>query len=140
MIIGERLRLLRESKVLSQADIEERSGLLRCYVSRVENGRTVPSVDTLEKWARALDIPLYQVFYDGEIPPPWILPTPSVPPSDEETRLVDQFRKAFAMMGERELDLILQLARKMECAKYNNSRPKRRGRKVQRNEIGVSAD
>lgn len=69
MIIGERLRMLREWKKLSQGDIEKRTGLLRCYISRVENGHTVPAVETLEKFARALEVPLYQLFYDGEEPP-----------------------------------------------------------------------
>ena len=65
MIIGERLRLLREQKGLSQYHIEQRTGLLRCYISRVENNHTTPSVETLEKMARGLGIPLYQLFYDG---------------------------------------------------------------------------
>lgn len=69
MLIGERIRALRERKGLTQGDIEERSGLLRCYTSRVENGHTVPALETIEKIARALGIPLYQVFYDGERPP-----------------------------------------------------------------------
>jgi len=69
MMIGDRLRTLRESKRLSQGDIEKLSGLLSCYVSRVENGHTVPAIDTLEKWARALGIPMYQLFYEGEAPP-----------------------------------------------------------------------
>jgi transcriptional regulator with XRE-family HTH domain len=60
MLIGERLRELRESKRLSQSDIEKRTGLLRCYSSRVENGHTVPSIETLEKYARALEVPLYR--------------------------------------------------------------------------------
>jgi len=69
MVICDRLRELRESKNLSQGDIEKRTGLLRCYISRVENGHTVPAVETLEKLARALEVPLYQLFYDGEKPP-----------------------------------------------------------------------
>ncbi len=69
MMIGQRLRELRESKKLSQGDVEHRTGLLRCYTSRVENGHTVPSIETLEKYARALEIPLYRFFYDGEEPP-----------------------------------------------------------------------
>jgi len=63
------LRTLREKKELSQGDIEQRTGLKRSYVSRVENGHTVPSIDTLEKLARALEVPLYQLFYDGDLPP-----------------------------------------------------------------------
>jgi transcriptional regulator with XRE-family HTH domain len=69
MLIGERIRALRERKGLTQGDIEQRAGLLRCYTSRVENGHTVPSLETIEKIARALEMPLYQVFYDGEKPP-----------------------------------------------------------------------
>ena len=68
MIISERLRALRVSKNMSQGDIETRTGLKRCYVSRVENGHTVPSVDTLEKFARALEIPIYILFYEGNEP------------------------------------------------------------------------
>ena len=70
MQIGQRLKELREIKKFSQGTIEKRTGLLRCYVSRVENGHTVPSVDTLEKWARALEVPLYKMFHDGEEPLP----------------------------------------------------------------------
>ena len=69
MIIGDRLRELREEKKLSQGDIEKRTGLLRCYISRVENGHTVPAIETLEKLARALEVPLYQLFYEGYEPP-----------------------------------------------------------------------
>jgi transcriptional regulator with XRE-family HTH domain len=69
MIISERLRAFRLEKHLSQGDIEKRTGLKRCYISRVENGHTVPSIETLEKMARALEVPLYQIFYDGEEPP-----------------------------------------------------------------------
>lgn len=76
MIIGERLRVLREQRKLSQGDIEKRTGLLRCYLSRVENGHTVPAIETLEKLARALEMPLYQLLYDGDEPP-----RPDVPSS-----------------------------------------------------------
>lgn len=69
MVICDRLRMLREDKKLSQGDIEKRTSLLRCYVSRVENGHTVPTIETLEKMARALEVPLYRLFYDGEAPP-----------------------------------------------------------------------
>jgi len=66
LVIGDRLKSLRKSKDLSQGDIEKRTGLLRCYISRVENGHTVPAVSTLEKMARALEIPMYQLFHDGQ--------------------------------------------------------------------------
>src|SRR5690348_5468025 len=69
MILGDRVRLLREGKKLSQGDIEERTGLKRCYISRVESGHTVPAIETLEKIAHGLEVPLYQFFYEGEEPP-----------------------------------------------------------------------
>jgi len=69
MVIGDRLKTLREAKNFSQGEIEKRTGLLRCYVSRVENGHTVPSVETLEKFARAVEVPLYHLMFDGDKPP-----------------------------------------------------------------------
>ena len=65
-IIGDRLRSFREEKKFSQGEIERRTGLLRWYISRVENGHTVPAVETLEKFARALEVPMYRLFYDSE--------------------------------------------------------------------------
>src|SRR5579872_6440026 len=69
MLIGNRLKEIREEKQLSQGEVETKSGLLRCYISRVENGHTIPAVETLEKFARALDVPMYQLFYEGDAPP-----------------------------------------------------------------------
>ena len=81
MVIGERLREIRESKDLSQVDIEKRSGLLRCYLSRVENGHTVPSVETLERLARAMEVPIYKLFYAGREP----AKVPDLPKPPERT-------------------------------------------------------
>jgi transcriptional regulator with XRE-family HTH domain len=69
MIISDRLRAVREQKRLSREDIEKRTGLLCCYICEVENGDTVPAIEILEKLARALEVPLYQLFYEGEKPP-----------------------------------------------------------------------
>jgi len=66
MYIAKTLRQLRESKNLSQGDIEKRTGLLPCYVSRLENGHTIPAVATLQKLARALEVPMYQFFYGDQ--------------------------------------------------------------------------
>ena len=107
MIIGDRLRALREEKKLSQGDIEKRTGLLRCYISRVENGHTVPAIETLEKMARALEVPLYQLFYDGEEPPE--LPNlPKRKTADEvawgatgkEARFLTMFRRLLGRIDE----------------------------------------
>ncbi len=69
MFIGRRIRQLRERKGLSQGDIEAVSGMLRAYISRVEHGHTLPSLETTERFAAALDVPLYQLFCEGEDPP-----------------------------------------------------------------------
>jgi transcriptional regulator with XRE-family HTH domain len=123
MIIGERLRELREQKNLSQGDIEKRSGLLRCYVSRVENGHTVPAVETLEKLARALEVPLYHLFFDGEESPklsnlPQRLTADDIVwgSSGKDKRMVDRFRVFFSRMKEGDRQLLLSMARSMAKA------------------------
>ena len=120
MIIGDRLRALREVKKFSQGDIEKRTGLLRCYISRVENGHTVPAIETLEKMARALEVPLYQLFYDGEEPPE----LPNLPKrksaddivwgsSGKEARLLHKFRRLMGRIEEPDRRLLLYMAQKM---------------------------
>jgi transcriptional regulator with XRE-family HTH domain len=120
MIIGDRLRAIREGKKLSQGDIEHRCGLLRCYISPVENGHTVPNVETLEKWARALEVPLYQVFYDGKEPPQ----LPNLPKrkteadllwgsSGKDARLLTRLRQLLARTDENNRQLLLHMAQKM---------------------------
>src|ERR1035438_6081084 len=120
MIIGDRLRALREQKNFSQGEIEKRTGLLRCYVSRVENGHTVPAIETLEKFARALEVPLYQLFYEGEEPPE----LPNLPKrksaddiawgaSGKEARLLNKFRRLMGRIEEGDRRLLLYMAQKM---------------------------
>ncbi|PYU28649.1 MAG: transcriptional regulator [Acidobacteria bacterium] len=120
MIIADRLRALREERKFSQGDIEKRTGLLRCYVSRVENGHTVPAIETLEKMARALEVPLYQLFYEGEEPPE----APSLPKgknpgeiawgsSGKDARFLAKFRRLVGRMDEGDRKLLLHMAQKM---------------------------
>jgi len=114
MLIGDRLRALREQKTLSQGHLEKRTGLLRCYISRVENGHTVPSVSTLEKWARALDVPLYQIFYEGENPPAPPEPIKSNGGLNRaDARFLMQMRRALSHTNETDRKLLLMMARKM---------------------------
>jgi transcriptional regulator with XRE-family HTH domain len=119
MIIGERLRALREEKKLSQGDIEKRTGLIRCYVSRVENGHTVPAVETLEKFARALEVPMYQLFYDGEEPPkPPSLPTRKADSklfgaSGKDARVLEKFRRLLGQTDAKDQGILLHMAQKM---------------------------
>jgi len=122
MLIGTRLRQLREQKQMSQGDIEERTGLLRCYVSRVENGHTVPSLETLERFAGVLDVPLYQLFFSGEEAPP----TPSLTPrstleemtggngeNGEDAQFLLKIRNLLARLAEPDRDVILSLAKRL---------------------------
>jgi transcriptional regulator with XRE-family HTH domain len=119
MIIGDRLRELREEKNLSQGDIERRTGLIRCYVSRVENGHTIPAIETLEKFARALEIPMYELFYDGEEPPK--IPNPKRKSSDDnlwgssgkDARYLNKLRRVLGKTDAEHRKLILGMAQKM---------------------------
>jgi transcriptional regulator with XRE-family HTH domain len=120
MIIGDRLRILREQKQFSQGEIEKRTGLLRCYISRVENGHTVPAVETLEKFARALEVPLYQLFYDGKEPPKLpnhsrrkLSTTVAWGDSGKDARLLAKFRHLLSRADEGDRRLLLFMAKKM---------------------------
>lgn len=64
MILSERLRTLRESKRQSQADLQRSTGLTLAFIVSVEEGRTVPTLQILDKWAIALSVPLQSLFYD----------------------------------------------------------------------------
>src|SRR5271168_4487391 len=113
MVIGERLKALREQKNMSQGDIEKRTGLLRCYISRAENGHSVPSIETLEKIAHAMEVPLYQIFYNGEKPPAPGLPKTSGGgrgSSDRDARTFDKFRRVFSRASESDRKLLLVMA------------------------------
>jgi transcriptional regulator with XRE-family HTH domain len=120
VIIGDRLRALREEKKFSQGEIEKKTGLLRCYVSRVENGHTVPNVETLEKFARALEVPMYQLFYDGEEPPklPNLLKRKSADDilwgnSGKDANTLNKFCRLFGRMKEGDREVLFLMARKM---------------------------
>lgn len=120
MVIGERLLQLREAKGLSQGDIEKRTGLLRCYISRVENGHTVPAPETLEKIAKALGVPLYRLFYKGKNPPqiPAILKKDgsreiSIDGNTVDAKYLRRLRKYFAKMNDSDRQLLLALASKL---------------------------
>jgi transcriptional regulator with XRE-family HTH domain len=124
MLIGDRLRELREAKQLSQNDLEKRTGLLRCYISRVENGHTIPAVETLEKFASALQIPMYQIFYEGENPPELMeLPKPRTADenafgsTEEDARWLAKLRRLLSHTSESDLELLLHMVNKMARTK-----------------------
>jgi transcriptional regulator with XRE-family HTH domain len=119
MDIGDRLRCLREQRKLSQGDIEQRTGLFRCYISRVENGHTVPGVETLEKFARALDMRLYQVLYDGSEPPAALTESKNGDGNStwgskgKDARLLKQLRDYLSRMNARDRTILLAVVCKM---------------------------
>ena len=122
MQIGNRLRMLREGKGMSQGDIEERTGLMRCYLSRLENGHTIPSLETLERLAAALDVPLYKMFYSdtGEAPSPNLTRRKSLEElaeqngkAGQEARFLLRLRNLWVRLAEPDRDILLTLARKM---------------------------
>jgi transcriptional regulator with XRE-family HTH domain len=112
---------LREDKKLSQGDIEERTGLLRCYISRVENGHTVPSLETLERLASALEIPLYQLFYEGDEAPALANLSKRQTTeelvmdeeSEKEMRFFEKVRRLTSRIDEKDRQLLLFVAQKL---------------------------
>jgi len=116
MLIGDKLKTLRVQKNLSQGDVEKRSGLLRCYISRVENGHTVPSVDTLEKMARALEIPMYRLFTDDARVEKLNIPTEAVRSRAVRSKQDQELRalaKLLSRMDAKDRGILLHIASKM---------------------------
>jgi transcriptional regulator with XRE-family HTH domain len=126
MAIGVRLRQLREQREMSQDDVEKLTGLLRCYTSRVENGHTVPRLDNLGKYAAALGVPLYQLFYEGNKPPPLPKLTPrktleelAKEPGKKgaEAKFLLKLKKLLSKVKERDRAVFLATAQKLAAAK-----------------------
>jgi transcriptional regulator with XRE-family HTH domain len=120
MVIGDRIRALREQRGLSQGQIEKRTGLLRCYISRVENGHTVPSIETVEKLSKALDVPLYQIFWDGEempalanLPGRMTEDDVATEESPEQEQFIRRMAQLFHLLSEEDRQLLLTAAQRM---------------------------
>jgi transcriptional regulator with XRE-family HTH domain len=121
MLIGQRLRTLRERASLSQGDVEKRTGLLRCYISRVENCHSVPSLETLEKFAAALGVPLYELFFEGDESPAAVgagAQSSGKAPvrdtrSDGESRYLEKVRRLVEHIDEKDHALLLYVAQKL---------------------------
>jgi len=119
-MIGERLRDIRKEKKLSQGDLEDRTGLSRCYLSRIENGHTTPSIETLEKLASAMEVPLYQLFYQGSGPAkPLVVPRKRDSASEEWGlsgkwgAFINRIRGLLGQMEENDRKLLLGVAVKL---------------------------
>jgi transcriptional regulator with XRE-family HTH domain len=130
MVIGPRLRQLREQKQMSQRDVENRTGMFRCYISRVENGHTVPSLETLERFAGVFDVPLYLLFCSGEEAPP----TPNLTPrktleeisadtgdKGQDVQLLLKLRKLVTRLAEPDRHVVLNLAQRLATHKESPS-------------------
>jgi transcriptional regulator with XRE-family HTH domain len=112
MNIGETIRNFRLQKGMSQGDIEKRTGLLRCYLSRVENGHTIPSLDTLAKIATAMDLPLAQFFggpgENGSKPVPHL--------AEDEVRFLTQIRRYSPNLNDSDRKLVIAMVKKMAAS------------------------
>jgi transcriptional regulator with XRE-family HTH domain len=119
MLIGERLRKLRKEKKLSQGDIEKRTGLLRAHISIVENGHITPTIQTLEKFASALEAPLHRFFCDTNEPPKALNLLRKSPAETEwgsagkDAQFLNKLRRLLGKIDEEGRRLILHMARKM---------------------------
>lgn len=128
MMIGLRIRQLREHRGMSQGDIEEKTGLMRCYISRVENGHTVPSLETLERFAGALDVQLYQLFYDnGTLSTPNVTLRQSLEEMAQgndkaanEARFLLQLMQLLENIADKDREMLLAMARKLAGAERRN--------------------
>jgi len=110
MNIGDTIRTYRLQKGMSQGDIEKRTGLLRCYLSRVENGHTIPSLDTLAKIASAMDVPLAQFFADHTLENGHHKHIPQL--SEDEVRFLTQIRRYSSNLNESDRKLLLAMVKK----------------------------
>jgi transcriptional regulator with XRE-family HTH domain len=113
MNIGETIRNFRLEKGMSQGDIEKRTGLLRCYLSRVENGHTVPSLETLAKIAEAMDISLADFFPGTETPRDRETQKALGELSQDEIRFLAEIKKYSNTLSEGDKRLVLAMIRKM---------------------------
>jgi transcriptional regulator with XRE-family HTH domain len=113
MNIGETIRNYRLQKGMSQGDIEKRTGLLRCYLSRVENGHTVPSLDTLAKIATAMDLPLAQFFHNGT-GDNGSKAGPQL--AEDEVRFLTQIRRYSPSLNDSDRKLVLAMIKKMAAS------------------------
>jgi len=104
--------LLREERNLSQTDLEKRTGLLRFHISRIENGHAVPKLETLEKIAAALEVPLYRLFYD---PDGTVGPLPLLPEAltADKTPYERRLHRLVHKMDDSGRQVLLDLARKL---------------------------
>ncbi len=106
--IGTTIRGYRLQKGMSQGDIEKRTGLLRCYLSRVENGHTVPSLETLQKIARALDLQLSEFFAEETVGKEMS----GMNLGEDEIRFLTQVQRYSANLSESDRRLLLAMVRK----------------------------
>jgi transcriptional regulator with XRE-family HTH domain len=112
MNIGETIRSYRLQKSMSQGDIEKRTGLLRCYLSRVENGHTIPSLDTLAKIASAMEVPLASFFGDAHANGGKAMPHLG----EDEVRFLTQIRRYSPNLSESDRKLVIAMVKKMAAS------------------------
>ena len=98
---------------MSQGDIERRTGLLRCYLSRVENGHTVPSLETLAKIGEAMEINLADFFPGGDSAQDLQTRKVLSELSKEEIIFLTEIKKCSTTLSDDDKKLVLGMIRKM---------------------------
>jgi transcriptional regulator with XRE-family HTH domain len=103
--------------------------MLRHYISQVENGHTTPSLETLQRFAGVLDVPLYALFLERQYALPIEEGSTSSPavcantfPASKDEGAFAEFRSLAKAMTKSDRDLILRLARRLAA---NSKRPTR---------------
>jgi transcriptional regulator with XRE-family HTH domain len=121
MMIGERVRQLREGRQLTQGDIEKRTGMRRCYISRVENGHTIPTIETLQKIALGLEVLTYELFHNGSTAVETLGATDDEWPTSKSTkRYWCRLRRCIVKMRPSDRRFLLDLTRRAVTRKMQN--------------------
>lgn len=125
--VGQRLRKVRLQQGLTQADLEQATGLLRSHISRIETGQRMPSVGTLERLAAALKTPLYLLFdpnYQafGPLARPRIVH--DAHDAHERRAFEEELKETLLHLSKPDQGAVLAAARKM--ARQTSARRKRR--------------
>ncbi len=99
--VGNVIKSFRQKRGLSQGDLEKRTGLMRCYISRVENGHTVPSIETLSRIAQALETQLTELLPDGA----------AATAEVSEQQFLEEMRRCLPMLSPAEREQMLEMVR-----------------------------
>ena len=112
MNLGVSIRRIRQEKGLSQGEMQKRTGILRSYLSRVENGHTVPSLATLQRLASAMGVSLADFFAaEGE----GASATAPIP-SDTASQYLGELKNYLPQLSTQQRQELLEMVKEMAHA------------------------